>query len=180
MDMITNLGCACGKVHLEVRKAPLIVAECHCSSCREAGKRMRGLPGAVVVTEANGGTRFVMYRKDRVVFTSGFEHLREFRLGPGSTTRRVIADCCNMPIFLEFKGGHWLSIYSVLWPADTAPMPELRSMTCDRPDGEPLDDAVPSGGWATAKFYGRLLGAWVSMGFRVPLVNLEGRVIEIA
>lgn len=177
MEPITRLGCACGQVQVTLHQAPLIATECHCTSCREASLRMAMLPGATTVAAANGGTPFVLYRKDRVEFTSGQERLSAFVLGPERSTRRVIATCCNMPIFLEFKGGHWLSLYSALWPEGLAPQPELRTMTGDRPAGAPLDDAIPAGGWETTKFYGRLLTAWIGMGFRSPEVDLGGRTI---
>jgi hypothetical protein len=177
--MGTLLQCRCGTVQLEVSGAPIAAAECHCSSCREAGKRMALLPGAPAAREANGGTQFVAYRKDRVRFAAGFEQLRWFRLGPDRSTRRIMAACCNTPVCLEFKGGHWLSLYSLLWPAGSAPAPELRTMLGDRKEGEALDDKIPAGGLATAGFYWRLLTAWIAMGFKDPKLELDGREIEV-
>lgn len=168
---VTTVRCTCGKVQLELRGAPIIVSECHCHSCREAARRIGQLPGAPAVTEDNGGTHFVLYRKDRVSITSGFEQLRNFRLGPERQTRRVIAGCCNTPVLLEFKGGHWASLYGQLWHGQNLPAPDLRTMTGDS-DGT-LDDSVPAGRWATTKFYGRLLRAWAAMGFRSRGLALE-------
>ena len=179
MGDATQLACACGKVCLDVEKAPIITAECHCNSCREAAARMESLPGAPAVREPNGGTRFVMFRKDRVRITEGSELLKQFRLKPEAPTRRVVASCCNSPVFLEFNNGHWLSLYSGLWPEGTAPEPELRTMTSDLPDPSVLDRAVPSGKRQTAGFYGRLLGAWIGMGFRVPKVDLPGGELRV-
>ena len=178
MSPTTRLACRCGKVHLEVERAPIITAECHCKSCREAAARLGRLPGAENGVEENGGTRFVMYRKDRVRFTQGAEALEEFRLSPEAGTRRVVAGCCNTPVFLEFKGGHWLSLYEKLWPAGTAPRLEIRTMTGDRDKGAELDADVPSGTWQTAKFYMRLLGAWIAMGFKVPTIAVKGGSIH--
>jgi len=169
----TDLHCRRGKVHLEVVDAPMIAAECHCQSCREAARRMAGLPGAVPITESNGGTPFVLYRKDRVRITGGKEWLRNFRLGPDRQTRRVVATCCNSPVLLEFKGGHWASLYGTLWPAGTRPAPELRTVTGDVPDGVVLDDAVPAGGWQTTRFIAKLFAAWAAMGFRAPSLALD-------
>lgn len=174
MTGITKLACRCGKVHLEVERKPIIAAECHCSSCREAGRRLRALPVTPAMLAENGGTRFVCYRKDRVRFTQGAELLREFRLKPDSPTRRVIAGCCNTPVFLEFQSGHWLSLYAGLWPEGTVPGMEIRTMTGDRADGVALDGAVPSGTWPTARFYARLLCAWIAMGFKVPKIAVTG------
>jgi hypothetical protein len=115
-----------------------------------------------------------MYRKDRVRLLEGTEFLQEFRLSPEAGTRRVLAGCCNTPVFLEFKGGHWLSLYEKLWPAGTAPRLEIRTMTGDRENGTALDGDVPSGAWQTTRFYMRLLGAWIAMGFRVPTIAVRG------
>ncbi|MCP3143134.1 GFA family protein [Pyxidicoccus xibeiensis] len=168
MTQTTQLGCACGRVRLEVERAPIVTAECHCNSCREAGARLKTLPGAPPFLEANGATRFVLYRKDRARFLEGTDVLKAFRLTPKSTTRRVVAICCNTPVFLEFKGGHWLSLYASLWPAGTRPPVELRTMTSDLPAGSVLPDDVPAGTWQSVSFFARLLGAWIAMGFRSP------------
>ena len=92
--------------------------------------------------------------------------LREYRLKPESTTRRVLATCCNSAMFLEFDKGHWLSLYRNRF-ASGAPPIEVRTMTKDkRPDVEFVDD-VPSPATHSAGFMWKLLAAWVAMGFRV-------------
>ena len=174
MTPVRTLTCACGKVHFELDRTPIVSAECHCTSCREAGARLEALPGAPAVREQNGGTRFVLYRKDRVRIVEGAGLLRAFFLAPTSTTRRVIAGCCNTPMFLEFKGGHWLSLYATLWPAQQRPLPQLRTMTSDRTSPEPLGDDIPSGPLQSATFFAGLLGAWIAMGFKVPKVPITG------
>ncbi len=65
------LACTCGQVRLEVERAPIISTECHCDSCRVAGRKLQTLPGALPTLEANRGTRFVLYRKDRIRFLNG-------------------------------------------------------------------------------------------------------------
>lgn len=174
--MTTTIGCACGKVKLEISGEPIIAAECHCTSCRAAGDRLSRLPGALQVRAPNDGTPYVLYRKDRVRFVSGAEWLREFRLKPDSPTRRVVASCCNTPLFAEFKDGHWLSLYGRLWPAGTMPAMEIRTQTGDLPAGTVLDGDLPSGTWTTLGFYGKLLGSWVAMGFKVPKVDVKGEI----
>lgn len=176
MSQTSQLSCACGKVHIAVEKAPIISTECHCTSCREAGARLQTLPGASPFLNSNGGTPFVLYRKDRVRFLKGADLLTDFRLTDKATTRRAVAGCCNTPVFLEFKGGHWLSLYSCLWPKGTLPSPELRTMTSDLPDGAALPNDVPSGTLHTLRFYARLLGAWIGMGFRVPKIPVHARL----
>ena len=179
MDQVTELSCACGKLRLEVRQAPIITAECHCNSCRDAAERMARLPGAPAVIGAQGSTHFVLYRKDRVTIIEGREWLRNFRLGPEAQTRRVIASCCNTPVLLEFKGGHWVSLYGNLWHGQALPEAELRTVVGDRADAAMLDGSIPAGGWETTKFYGKLLGAWIAMGFKSPPVALDTPEIEL-
>ncbi len=171
MTRSTQLACACGAVQLQVEKAPIISAECHCNSCREAGRRLQALPGAAAVLKPNGGTHFILYRKDRVRVLAGTERLKEFRLTPESPTRRIVASCCNTPVFLEFQKGHWLSLYGHLWPEGTLPPPELRTMTSDLPDASVLSDDVPNAKRQSVLFFARLLGAWMAMGFRSPKIG---------
>lgn len=173
---VGQLACACGRVRLAVERAPIVSAECHCNSCRAAGERLQALPAAPRIQEANGGTRFVLYRKDRVRFVEGADLLREFRLTPASKTRRVVAGCCNTPVFLEFENGHWLSLYACLWPEGTLPPPDLTTMTGDLPDGTVLSGDVPGGRWQTVLFYAKLLGAWIAMGFRSPVITVDGEI----
>jgi hypothetical protein len=175
MTDVTELACLCGRVRLEVEKGPIVSSECHCNSCRAAGERIRTLAGAPPFLEQNGGTRFVLYRKDRVRFLEGTPLLRELRLTPESPTRRVVSTCCNTPVFLEFQNGHWLSLYGCLWPAGTLPPLELRTMTSDLPDTSVLDDAVPNGKRQSISFFAKLLGAWIAMGFSSPKITfVEG------
>ncbi|SEQ02846.1 hypothetical protein SAMN05428969_1609 [Devosia sp. YR412] len=177
--MVTDLSCQCGKVHLVVSQEPIMVAECYCNSCREAVRRMEALPGAPKVVGAYGSSHYVMYRKDRVQISQGKEWLRNFRLGPKSPTRRVIASCCNTPVLTELKGGHWASLYGNLWHGQALPKADLRTQTTNAPDGSILDDAVPAGGWETTKFYGRLLAAWAAMGFKSPVLALDTPEVEL-
>jgi hypothetical protein len=172
MTQIAQLACACGRVRLDAARAPIISAECHCNSCREAAARLQALPPSRPFLGANGGTHFVLYRKDRVRFLEGTEMLKEFRLTPASKTRRVVASCCNTPVFLEFQGGHWLSVYACLWPQGMLPPVDLRTMTSDLPDGSVLAGDIPSGKRQTLSFYAKLLGAWIAMRFRSPAITV--------
>jgi hypothetical protein len=172
MTHVTPLACACGQVGLEVERAPIVTAECHCNSCRAAGTRLQTLSGAPPVLEANGGTRFVLYRKDRVRFLDGVERLAALRLTPEAKTRRVVATCCNTPVFLEFENGHRLSLYGCLWPEGTRPPLELRTMTSDLPDSAVLPDDVPNAKQQSFSFFAKLLGAWIAMGFRSPKITV--------
>ncbi len=171
---MTEIPCSCGQTALALTGAPILTAACHCQSCRTAAAQLAALPGATPVTDAQGGTPFVLWRKDRALVLRGAGHLREHRLRKGGT-RRVVAACCNAPLYLEFKGGHWLSVYA----ARFAPPPpvEMRTMLIDAEPGSIPDDGIPGAKRQSARFMLRLLGAWAATGFRFfrmePLPALE-------
>lgn len=168
MTQTTHLSCACGQVHVEVDGAPIVSTECHCDSCRAAAARLQMLPDAPPLQESNGGTRSVLCRKDRIHFARGAEFLKEFRLTPAAKTRRVLATCCNTPVFMEFQNGHWLDLYGCLWPEGKLPPLDLRTMTSDLPDASVLADDVPNARRQPVSFYAKLFGAWIAMGFNSP------------
>ena len=70
------------------------------------------------------------------------KHLREFRLSAESGSRRVVATCCDTPVFLELKGAHWLSVYLHLWPATRGPTRDPNDVGV-LPDASDLPDGVP-------------------------------------
>ncbi|WP_447724965.1 GFA family protein [Sphingomonas koreensis] len=170
------IGCRCGATRMEVSGAPILVSECLCDSCRAAAARLAALPGAQSILTSYGATPAAEYRKDRIGFRSGTEHLREFRLKPDAGSRRVVAGCCNTSLFLEMKGGHWLSVYLHLWPEGQRPRPELRTMVGDLPDSSMLPRDIPNLKSHTIGFYAKLLGAWIAMGFRNPKIEVAGPV----
>ncbi|KKB10353.1 GFA family protein [Devosia chinhatensis] len=172
MHETTHLSCACGAFAVELAGTPFVTAECHCNSCREAATRLQALPAAFPVQAANHGTPYALYRKDRVRFPDGTAGLRAIRLSPQAPTRRVLTRCCNSPVFLEFQGGHWLSLYASLWPETIRPPMSIRTMTSDLPDATRLDDTLPAGKAVTARFYFRLLAAWIAMGFKSPRIDV--------
>ncbi|WP_417580822.1 GFA family protein [Pelagibacterium sp.] len=173
MSGITKLSCDCGEVVLTLKADPFITTECHCTSCRTAATALEILPLARPMLSPNGGTQFALYRKDRVSIDKGISVLTAFRLKPESPTRRVVASCCNTPVFLEFQHGHWLSVYSSFWPEGASLAPELRTVVSDREGMADLDNDVPAGKLPTAGFYARLLGAWIAMGFKSPTIALS-------
>jgi hypothetical protein len=163
--------CACGQCELVLTGAPIVTAACYCTSCQTAGERLEHLPGGHAVLEADGSTGYVLQRKDRTSCTTGGEVLKEFRLKPDSPTRRVVATCCGSPMFLEFSGGHWLSLYrDRLAPQDRPPI-EMRTMTADRRAGVEFADTIPSYRKHSGRFMWRLLSAWAAMGFRAPKLD---------
>jgi len=174
MTQTTQLRCTCGQVKVEVVGDPIVSAQCCCNSCRAAADQLQRLPAATSIRGPFDETHFALYRKDRVRFLKGAEYLKDFRLTSGAKTRRVIAACCNTPIFLEFQGAHWLNLYGGLWPAGALPQPALRTMTSDLPDARVLPNDVPNYKRQSISFFAKLLAAWIAMGFRNPKVAVNG------
>ena len=159
--------CQCGKVMLELTGAPMLAAACYCTSCQRAGHEFEKLPSAPKVLDADGGTPVLLYRKDRVQCIKGLEHLEARRLRSDSPSRRVLATCCNSPMFGDFTKGHWLSLYRKRFCGSVPPL-QMRIMTKERPAGVVLSNDVPNYEGFSGKFALKLLASWIAMGFRKP------------
>lgn len=165
------IACICGRCRMALSGGPILSAECHCESCRRATDAMEALPGAPKERSLAGGVPYILWRKDRVGPIEGAEQMIAYRLTPDARTRRVVATCCNAPMFLEFSSGHWLSLNAARFPPTRRPAMELRTMTGDRVDASPLPDDIPNAKTHFgAGFMRRLLLAWIAMGFRNPQV----------
>lgn len=173
MGQVTTLTCRCGSVALTLTGPSIASVECLCNSCRTAGPLLASLPDASPVLDDKGATPFVMQRKDRMQIAKGRDLLANVRLSGDAKTRRVVATCCNTPLFLELPAGHWASVYGTLWPADTRPAPQMRTMTGDLADDSTLPDDIPNLKSHSFGFFAKLLGAWVKMGFRNPKIVVE-------
>jgi hypothetical protein len=123
--------CQCGKVKFEAVGPPILTGSCYCTSCQEAGRGFEELASAPSVLDPDSGSGFILYRKDRVQCAMGQEYLEEHRLKPDSSTRRVVATCCNSAMFLDVTKGHWLSMYRNRFPTGAPPL-EMRLMTKER------------------------------------------------
>ena len=163
--------CRCGKVELELSGRPILTVSCYCESCQEAGRRFEQLASAPAALNPDGGTDYVLYRKDRVHCAKGEQFLREHRLKPDSPTRRVIATCCNSAMFLDFTKGHWLTIYRNRFPTG-APLVQMRLMTAERRDGVELAGDLPNYAGPSGAFVWKLVKAWIAMGLRRPEITL--------
>lgn len=159
------LTCTCGQTRLTLTGPPILAVDCCCTSCRTAAADLK------IPLGPHGETPFVMYRKDRVTLPAPAA-MTAFRLSPTATTRRILTTCCQTPLFLDFKGGHWLSLYAALWQGH-APPPQMRSMVSDLPDPTTLPNDIPNARTQNARFMFALLRAWVAMGFRSPKILTE-------
>ena len=166
----TTLSCRCGGVTMQATGEPIMRSVCYCKSCQAAGRRINALPGAPPVLGQDGGTDYVLYRKDRIRCIVGGDKLDGFRLLPTSPTRRMVASCCNSAMFLDFGKAHWLTVYTGRVPEPRPPL-TARVMTAARPDGVVLPNDAPSYPGQAGGFMLKLLKAWLAMGFRVPRVE---------
>ncbi len=161
----TTARCACGSVELEAIGAPIMSVACYCESCQEGSRQIEALPNGRAVCGPDGGTAYVLYRKDRIEYSKGSRLLRGFKLRDESSTRRVVASCCASPMFLDFEKGHWLSVYRTALQGDVPP-PEMRVHTKSKPAGSALPNDVPNYSGYSLKFMAKLFGAWIAMLLR--------------
>ena len=166
----STVSCRCGEVVLEAVGAPIAHTVCYCASCQEAGQRIEQLAEAPSVLDADGGTDFVLYRKDRVRCVQGGERLEANRLKPVSPTRRMVAACCNSAMFLDFTKGHWVSVYRARIAEPVGPV-QMRVMTAERREDVPLPQDTLNYAGYSGKFMRKLIGARIAMGFRTPKVD---------
>jgi hypothetical protein len=159
---VTAAQCGCGRVAFAARGAPILGVSCYCNSCQTAGRQIERLPSAPDVLDADSGTSYLLYRRDRVACARGGELLQEFRLKPDSPTKRMVATCCNSAMLLDFTKGHWLTMYRRRFPSDAPPV-DMRMMTRDRPPNVALSSDVPSYKAYSGKFLWKLLSAKMAM-----------------
>src|SRR5262245_9068943 len=93
------LRCACGRVELEANGAPIASVVCYCDDCQDGGRRIEALPNARAVRDADGGTPYLLFRKDRIICTRGAELLHGYKLKDRSVTHRTVATCCNSGMY---------------------------------------------------------------------------------
>ena len=148
---VRSLNCKCGKVKLEISVEPIVATTCTCESCQIAGRKLEALSGASAIFDASGGTPYVMFRKDYLKCLSGENLLDEYRLKPTSSTRRVVAACCNSPMFLDFTKGHWVSVYDTRLSASNTAKSQIKSKE--------------------GFFILRLISTWIMMGFKTPNIS---------
>lgn len=155
--------CACGRVVLTMRGAPIVSVACYCDDCQAGARKIETLPAAAPVMNPDGGTSYLVYRKDRVECSSGQEHLQSLKIRPDSMTKRVVATCCNSAMYLGFDDSkHWVDVYHF---RVQGPVPPLQLRVCTRfkpvPDENPTD--IPAYPGYAFSFLARLLAARIAM-----------------
>lgn len=155
--------CSCGAVVLALRGAPIGSFACYCDTCREGSCRIEALPHAPAVREPHGGTEYVLYRKDRVVYQTGQELVKSLKLEQSSKTNRVVATCCNSAMLMSFDDArHWIPVYRSRLGTNAPPI-EMRICTSFLRNGEILPNDVPSHRDYPAAFLLKLLSSGVAM-----------------
>jgi hypothetical protein len=158
--------CLCGSVELEAFGAPIISVVCYCDDCQDGARQIQALPNGGPVLESDGGTAYVLYRKDRFVCTKGAELLKSYKLKENSVTNRMVATCCNSAMFLKFDGGpHWVSMYRARFQGD-APALQMRINTKFKPESGDVPCDVPSYATYPFKFLAKLVAAKIAMMLR--------------
>ena len=160
---IMTATCSCGGVELKALGRPIVSATCYCKDCQKGADQIEALPSASTVRDPDGGTAYILYRKDRIECTKGAELMRSYKLRETSVTNRVVATCCNSAVFMNFdRGPHWVSVYRARFREEVPPL-QLRICTRFKPDGVVLSDGVPSYRGYPPGFFLKLLASRVAM-----------------
>jgi hypothetical protein len=157
--------CSRGSAEIEATGTPITSVVCYCESCQEGSRQIEALPNGGPICDSNVGTAYALYRKDRVEYSKGSPLLWGYKLRDESSTKRVVAACCDSPMFLEFEKGHWLSVYRTALRGELPPL-EMRVHTKSKPPGSDLPNDVPNYPTYYAKFMAKLFATWIAMLLR--------------
>jgi hypothetical protein len=141
---MATFNCVCGQVAYEASGAPITCVVCYCDDCQEAARQIESLPGATSVQDADGGTGYLAYRKDRVKCLKGTSLLRNHKIRKNSVTNRVIATCCNSAMLVTFDDSkHWVDLYRSRCENDVPPV-QMRVCTKFKPEGTTIPTDAPA------------------------------------
>lgn len=162
----TTARCRCGSVELEAIGAPITSVACYCDDCQEGSRQIEALPNARPVRDPDGGTAYVLYRKDRVECSRGAQFLQGYKLNEKSATNRVVATCCNSAMFMNFDDSkHWVPVYRARFQGDVPPL-QMRVQTKFKPENSDVPSDVPSYPAWPLKFMAKLVAARIAMLLR--------------
>ena len=143
-NMRLTASCRCGGVEIEATGAPIVSSVCYCTDCQRGSRQIEDLPDAGPVRDDDGGTAYVLFRKDRIKCAKGAERLKGYKLKDSSMTNRVVATCCNSAMFMNFdKGPHWISAYRARFRGALPPL-QMRICTRSKPEHVVLPTDVPN------------------------------------
>ena len=163
---IATASCSCGSVELEAIGAPITSVVCYCDDCQEGSRQIEALPNARAVRDPDGGTAYVLYRKDRVQCSRGSHLLQRHKIKEKSATNRLFATCCNSAMFMAFDDArHWVPVYRARLQGDVTSL-QMRICTKFAPEKSDISSDVPSYPGYPLKFMAKLVAAWIPMLFR--------------
>ena len=159
-----TLRCTCGQVELRVSGPPILAAACYCDDCQAGARQMAGLGATPSVIGADGGTPYVLQRKDRIGWLAREHLLQRHKLRPGSPTNRITTACCKTPMLVSFdRGPHWVAIYQARF--DPPPPMEMLVNTRFAPADAALPNGVPAYRTFPPHFVGKLVASRLAMLF---------------
>jgi hypothetical protein len=161
----TTIKCSCGEVELELTGNPILSVICYCDDCQAGARQIEALENAQPVLDNDGGTSFILYRKDRLKKLKGEKFLKSYKLKEKTATNRVTATCCNTAMFLGFDDSkHWVSVYQKRFEGENR-NPDMRICTKFKPESTVIPDDVPSYPSFSFRIISKLLGAKIAMMF---------------
>jgi hypothetical protein len=161
--------CRCAAVEIGAWGEPIVVTTCYCDDCQAAAKRLAESANVALAAHDDGGTEFMLFRRDRIACTRGAENLQAMRLTAASKTRRMIAGCCATPMYVGFDDKKpWVSAFRASFGADAPPV-EMRICTRFRRSDHKADDCLPSHPGYPPAMIIRILAAWPLMLFSRPV-----------
>ena len=159
-------SCSCGSVELKAFGAPIVSSVCYCDDCQRGSRQIKALPGAGPVRDPDGGTAYILYRKDRIECSKGATLLKNYKIKESSATNRVVATCCNSAMFIGFdKGPFWVSAYRARFRGDLPPL-QMRICTRFKPEDVVLPNDLPSYPGYALRLMAKLLASWAAMLLR--------------
>jgi hypothetical protein len=161
--------CRCGAVEVGAWGAPIVVTACYCDDCQAAAERLAASVHSAPAASGDGGTEFMVFRRDQLACTRGADRLQAMRLTDGSKTRRMIAACCATPMYLAFDDKRpWASAFRASFGVDAPPV-EMRICTRFRRSAAKAEDGLPSHPGYPPTMFLRILAAWPLMLFSRPV-----------
>ena len=156
-------------VELGAWAEPIVVSACYCDDCQAAAERLAASAASAPAPSADGGTEFMVFRRDRIACTRGVDHLEATKLTQASKTRRMIAGCCATPMYVAFDDRRpWVSALRAPFVADAPPV-EMLICTRFRRSEDRASDSLPSHPGYPLAMILRILAAWPSTLFSRPV-----------
>jgi hypothetical protein len=157
------VNCVCGQVAVEAVGTPITSVSCYCDDCQEGARQIQSLPSAASIQDGDGGTAYLVYRKDRVRCLKGASLLRHHKIRENSATNRVIATCCNSALYMNFDDSkHWIDVYRTRCQGALPPV-QMRICTRFRPEGRAVATDLPAYSRYPMSLLMKLLVAKVAM-----------------